>query len=264
MTFSDPLIPQFLTKLESDIPRVLMLDYDGTLAPFTKNRDEAFPYPGVREALDKIMENKTTRLVIISGRAIGALKPLLGLKYQPEIWGSHGLERLMEDGSYSKAQIDPELLRTIDLAESIGKQYTHPDQCERKPAGLALHTRKMDESEAEGLKEKVFKEWSKLVQEKDLEVHEFDGGLEIRITGINKANAVRTIINESPSGTLYAYLGDDLTDEDAFKEIKGIGLSALVREQWRETQADVWLKSHDQMLKFLCEWLISERSGGPK
>ncbi len=264
MAFSDPLILGFLSRLELDIPRVLMLDYDGTLAPFTENRDKAFPYPGVRETLDEIMETRATRLVIISGRAIGDLKPLLGLRYEPEIWGSHGLERLTEDGSYSRAVIDSKLLGAIDLAESRAKQYALADQCERKPAGMALHTRKMTASEAELLKESVLKEWSKLIMDKDLEVHEFDGGLEIRITGINKAKAVRTIVNESPEQTLFAYLGDDLTDEDAFKEIKGMGLSALVREQWRQTQADVWLRSHDQMLEFLREWLRIERSGGPK
>jgi trehalose-6-phosphatase len=43
--------------LEGKKSRLLMLDYDGTLAPFRKERDEALPYPGVDEALQTIVAN---------------------------------------------------------------------------------------------------------------------------------------------------------------------------------------------------------------
>ena len=46
----------------------LLLDYDGTLAPFSTDRDSAFPYPQVREMLSKIIATRGTRVVVISGR----------------------------------------------------------------------------------------------------------------------------------------------------------------------------------------------------
>ena len=52
-----------------------------------------------------------------------------------------------------------------------------------------------------------------------------------------------------------AYLGDDLTDEDAFKAIKGKGIGVLVREEPRKTAADIWIKPPDELLSFLSNWL---------
>jgi trehalose-6-phosphatase len=51
-----------------------------------------------------------------------------------------------------------------------------------------------------------------------------------------------------------AYLGDDLTDEDAFRALKGKGLSVLVRKESRTTEADCWLKPPDELLDFLKKW----------
>jgi len=50
-------------------------------------------------------------------------------------------------------------------------------------------------------------------------------------------------------------LGDDRTDEDAFKSIKGRGLGVLVREAFRPTYADVWIKPPEELLAFLARWL---------
>lgn len=57
----------------------LLLDYDGTLAPFELDRNQAVPYPGVTELLQDIMDTGRTRVVIISGRRAQELGPLLRL-----------------------------------------------------------------------------------------------------------------------------------------------------------------------------------------
>ena len=51
-----------------------------------------------------------------------------------------------------------------------------------------------------------------------------------------------------------SYLGDDLTDEDAFRALKGRGLSVLVRNELRETLADIWLKPPGELIDFLLKW----------
>ena len=51
-----------------------------------------------------------------------------------------------------------------------------------------------------------------------------------------------------------AYLGDDLTDEDAFKAVEGRGLGILVRKQWRSTAAAAWLKPPEELIRFLERW----------
>ncbi|MBN1102718.1 MAG: hypothetical protein JXL84_04800, partial [Deltaproteobacteria bacterium] len=89
----------FCKNLPDALQRALLLDYDGTLAPFHSDPSRAFPYSGVPEMLNRIMSSGKTRVVVISGRWTKDLLPLLALRRQPEIWGSHGLERLRKDGS---------------------------------------------------------------------------------------------------------------------------------------------------------------------
>src|SRR5947208_2003261 len=94
----------FLARLRSASSRVLLLDYDGTLAPFCVDRTLAFPYPEVPPLVARIME-QGTRVVLISGRPVRELLMLTGFSPQPEIWGSHGLERLMTDGHYEVSSV---------------------------------------------------------------------------------------------------------------------------------------------------------------
>ena len=71
---------------------------------------------------------------------------------------------------------------------------------------------------------------------------------------MHKGDAVKQILAESPNDAVIAYLGDDLTDEDAFKALQGKGLSVLVRDTRRETLADCWLTPPHELLDFLHNW----------
>ena len=58
----------FFARLARAPRAALLLDYDGTLAPFHVDPAQALPYPGVRTALDALIEQTDTRVVIVSGR----------------------------------------------------------------------------------------------------------------------------------------------------------------------------------------------------
>ncbi len=60
-----------------------------------------------------------------------------------------------------------------------------------------------------------------------------------------------TVLSEMDRETAAAYLGDDTTDEDAFKAIHGRGIGVLVRPQFRATAADFWLQPPEELLDFL-------------
>jgi trehalose-phosphatase len=66
---------------------------------------------------------------------------------------------------------------------------------------------------------------------------------------------VKSIIKEMGVKAVLAYLGDDLTDEDAFRALRGRGLSVLVRDSRRETAADLWVKPPQELLQFLEKWI---------
>ena len=96
--------------------------------------------------------------------------------------------------------------------------------------------------------------WSPIAKQASLELHSFDGGIELRVPGRDKGYAVKTIISKLDRDVVAAYLGDDLTDEDAFNAIKGVGLGVLVRPDYRPTSASIWLKPPDELLDFLRRW----------
>ncbi len=62
-------------------------------------------------------------------------------------------------------------------------------------------------------------------------------------------------MSEEPRETVFAYLGDDRTDEDAFCALQGRGLNVLVRRERRPTAADLWLEPPEDLLWFLRHWL---------
>lgn len=252
-------VAEFFSHLGRGGRPVLLLDYDGTLAPFREERNLAVPYPGVRERLRRIMESGGSRIVVVSGRAIRDLRPLLGLEPPPELWGSHGWERLGPDGSREgvaatdraraglrrgREALD-ELARTGELV---------PDRIEEKPVSVAVHVRGLDEEAAGNVSGSVRAAWEPLAHNSELEIHGFDGGLELRASGRDKGTAVREILAREPEGAPVAYLGDDMTDEDAFRALEGRGLSVLVRDELRATAAHLWLRPPEELLEFLDHW----------
>ena len=95
----------------------------------------------------------------------------------------------------------------------------------------------------------------KAAENSGLDVFEFDGGVESRACETDKGDAVRTFLSEISPDTPSAYLGDDTTDESAFRAMQGRGISVLVRPKWRRTSAKLWLKPRDELLDFLGLWL---------
>jgi trehalose-phosphatase len=77
---------------------------------------------------------------------------------------------------------------------------------------------------------------------------------------MNKGVAINKILNEGNSDIPIAYLGDDLTDEDAFRAIGNNGLRVLVRKQTRTTLADIQIIPPGELLKFLDMWIESTSS----
>jgi trehalose-phosphatase len=104
--------------------------------------------------------------------------------------------------------------------------------------------------------------WTPLAERGALELHPFDGGLELRVPGRDKGFAVRRIFADLDEGAAVAYLGDDRTDEDAFRALDGRGLSVLVRREPRPTAAELRLEPPEELLQFLSQGLTVCASEG--
>lgn len=253
---------RFFTQIASPRPRALLLDYDGTLAPFRVERDQATLHPALRAPLQAICQARQTRVVVISGRALHDLIPLLGLEPLPELWGCHGWERLLPDGQSRAPELAPELRAALNDAREWAAAAGLGARCEWKPTGVALHWRGMDEQELRPLRERAQAAWSSLTGDLEIDLREFDGGLELRARGRDKGYAVAQILRELPANAVVAYAGDDDTDEDAFAMLAGRGLTILARPSYRRTSAELWLRFPDEWARFLEAWVAAEREGG--
>ncbi len=236
---------------------LLMLDYDGTLAPFTTQRDQALPYPGVELLLQEIMQTARTRVVIISGRDVRETASLLNLDPCPEIWGLHGLQHRKPNGTAKMFTLDPRILAALSDANRWLTYQNLREKAECKTGSIAVHWRGLDESQVEELRGRVLLGWKPIADSSGLVLLDFDGGIEICPPEADKGKAVSSTVREMPSGTPAAYLGDDLTDERGFRAIQGRGLSILVRPQWRHTEARLWFKPPQELLQFLARWLAA-------
>jgi trehalose-phosphatase len=248
---------RFWADLAGAPQSLLMLDYDGTLSPFVVRRDRAVPYPGVREALRTMITSGHTRVVVISGRSAGDLVPLLGLDPPPEIWGSHGGERMMPDGTHQLRSLDETLVLGLQESDKVIEQTALSDRLEIKPLGRAFHWRGLPEKEVQRVERTVTDPWRRIAESSGLELRGFDGGVELRVPGVNKGQAVSQLIEEMGEGTPAAYLGDDRTDEDAFRALGQRGLSVIVRTTCRSTAARLWIKPPEELLGFFRRWLNS-------
>jgi trehalose 6-phosphate phosphatase len=251
---------QRLLKAVTEAPRsLLLLDYDGTLAPFREERDRAFPYPGVAELLQEIVRGGHTRVVIISGRDTSETIPLLGITPTPEVWGLHGMQRRKLDGNIETVRVHERYLDALsDATRWLGCQRLW-HAAEFKTGSIAVHWRGLSDWEVEDLRGRVLSGWSPIAAYSRLELLEFDGGLEIRVPEADKGDVVRLVLSEVEPDTPAAYLGDDATDERAFRALRGRGLSLLVRPRWRRTAAQLWLQPPEELTDFLSQWLDALR-----
>ena len=251
-------LDSFIESLAAAPARVLLLDFDGTLAPYHVERDQTAPYEGVRDAVKSILNSHHTRVVVISGREVTNLRRLLGIEPPPELWGTHGWERMERGG--------PHRLRTVPRVAAAALKRAGPalsglalgDRIEIKPASLAIHLRGLPD--VERILSAVQLAWEPLAPE-GVEILPFDGGVELRVRGWNKGDAVRAVLADEPRGTAVAYLGDDASDEDAFRALDELGaeghvrpLGVMVRGEARETRAAARLRPPDEMLDFLRRW----------
>jgi trehalose 6-phosphate phosphatase len=252
----------FLSKLSEAAKRVLVIDYDGTIAPFCSDREKAVPYPGIPELLERIEEQCNTRLIIITGRRAHEVVPLLGLIPFPEIWGTYGLERLHRDSSRwwcrsDETEISDEAIAALSSAELQLDAEGLRDHIEVKMAGVAIHWRGLQPQDVLNLRKKAYRIIEPLTRSRQLVMAEFDRGVELRLHSANKGEAVRKLLQELDPNVPVAYLGDDATDEEAFRALNGRGLTVLVGPKQRFTSAQVWLRPPEELTAFLNDWVRS-------
>jgi trehalose 6-phosphate phosphatase len=253
-------LDEFFSGFTAAASPLLLLDYDGTLAPFRVDRFKARPWSGVGKLLAGIQKEGRTRTVVVTGRPAKEIYPLLGMQPAPEVWGLHGAERLHADGRHEFEPPSPETRAKLDALTDELRHEAPGGMLEEKTNAVAMHWRGVAPSKAREIERRTRTRFEPLARMNGLAVLEFEAGLELR-AGRDKGEAVKTLLEEAADGPHpVAYLGDDMTDESAFRAIKGHGLGVLVRRQHRATAADLWLRPPEELRGFLRRWLRACRS----
>jgi len=245
---------EFFKRLSAANNRILLLDYDGTIAPFSARRDCAFPYPKVAELVAFIMNKCRTRVSVITGRPAREFCRVLQVEPRPEIWGSHGLERLRADGSYEASHVEEGALNVLGEAVAWLEFEGLASATEVKHGAVAVHWRGLPLDQVQQVRTCAYRVLSALAGIAGLSLCEFDCGLELRARRASKGDAVDILLSEVEDDVPVAYLGDDLTDEYAFRALAGRGLTVLVRSTYRFTAAQTWIRPPEELVQFLTDW----------
>lgn len=254
-------LESFFSTFYPGVRPLLLLDYDGTLAPFRVDRFKARPYTGVREGIARILHQGMTRVVVITGRPAREITILLRgnppVVDQPvEIWGLHGAERIYADGRRELEEAPSSTQRKLDELREFLRHNNLGGEFEDKPNAAVMHWRGASPRTAKFIEMRTRELFEPMAKMDGLMLLEFEGGLELRV-GRDKGGAVERLVNEAPPGTPVAYVGDDLTDEAAFRAMSRVEnphLSVLMRVEPRETAADIWLRPPSGIRMFLKRW----------
>lgn len=259
-------LPQgFWERLLQAHDLLLVLDYDGTLAPIQIRRDRAVPLPGVVPTLRTLSANPGTTVAVLSGRPVADLLAFLASGRPEELdriqlLGEHGWERL-RSGELLRHALPTAAAELLRRAEGMASDAGWSELLEKKRTALVLHTRALAPDLARTVELRCRRLWSPFARSADLRLDTIDGGLELRAAGRDKGTALRELLAESPPGALLLYIGDDETDEDAFRQVGQHGFGLRVAKCPGPTAADGALTSCAEVVRWierLCH-LISER-----
>jgi trehalose 6-phosphate synthase/phosphatase len=242
----------------------LFLDYDGTLAPISRHPSETRMAESMRDALALCLKRDDTEVTVVSGRAISDIRTRLalpGLAFA----ANHGLEI---EGPGLEPFTHPDLPhfdeRSRDLARALGEIREPGVWLEEKGASLTLHYREAEPDSHGRIAERA----REIVTSAGFQAREALCAVEARPpTGWDKGRAAFHILRarhgpEWPEQLGVVYVGDDETDEDAFRALEGLAFTFRVGHADRPTSAARRLPDLDAV-ETLLRWL-AERPAAPR
>ena len=204
---------------------LIACDYDGTIAPLVDDPMTALPLRETSVALRGLAALAQTDVAVISGRSLRDLAALSRLPAEIHLVGSHGSEFDIDFA----LDLDPTLQeRRSELLDALGQLVAdHPKlSLEKKPASVAVHYRTLDEDEIETVVAEIER------------IHVAIGKLDIRhgkkvcellLIPTDKGKALSTV-RATVGATAVLFLGDDVTDEYAFRTLHGPDVGVKVGE----------------------------------
>jgi len=248
------MIPSALEHVQAIAGRsgrlAVFLDYDGTLTPIVSHPENAWLSDSMRQAVREL--SARAPVAILSGRDLDDVRrrvDLEGIIYA----GSHGFDIAGPRGL--RKQVAVEYLPNLDMAEKELHELLDGisgARVERKHFSIAAHYRNVQETDVATVKRAVSK-----VAARHRELRRVDGKKVYELLpdiDWDKGRALVWLLEMlglERETVRPVYIGDDITDEDAFRALKQSGIGILVSEQSQSTPAHYSLKDPAEVERFL-------------
>ncbi len=228
----------------------VFLDYDGTLAPIVSHPEDAWLSDSIRQTLLELVARMP--VAILSGRDLDNVRRRVDVA-DIVCAGSHGFD--IAGAGELRRQLGAAYLPVLDMAETELREALDeiPDsQLERKHFSVAAHYRNVKENDAFRVAlavDAVAARHRELRRINGKKVYELLPDIEW-----DKGKAVLWLLDTlglEQGNVLPIYIGDDRTDEDAFRALKGRGVGILVSDESQPTSATYSLKNPSEVERFL-------------
>lgn len=260
----------FLNEVNTSIKEqktALLLDYDGTLTPIVNTPDEAILNDDMRSVLGKLKNDPNYIVAVISGRSLMDVKSkveLDGICYA----GNHGMEIDYKDEKY----VHPDAKNSMHFIKKICLELKpllggiDGMIIEDKGLTASIHYRMVSPKEIPKVKRIVESAIKPYIEKGDVKLTHGKMVLEIRPNILwDKGKAVEWVLKAigiaASQEYFPVYIGDNRTDEDVFKFLKGKGITVLVSSKIKNSNAEFMLYNVDEVKNFL-NWLITINKNG--
>jgi alpha,alpha-trehalase len=230
----------------------IFIDYDGTLTPIVPHPDDAILTESMRITLQRLAN--TCYLAIVSGRDLADVRERVGIDgifYA----GSHGFDISGPSDRHVKYQRGVEFLPDLDSAENelhAGLDTVPGCLVERKRFSIAVHYRQAEKQQRPIIRRQVESTRSahpRLRLASGKKIFEFQPDIDW-----DKGKALQWLMEAlhlDRALTTPLYIGDDVTDEDAFRTLRDNGIGILVTQSPRNTCARYYLRNPREVERFL-------------
>src|ERR1700722_11757409 len=228
--------------------RCLLLDYDGTLVPFSRIPSEAAPDNAVKDMLLRLSSDTRNHVVVISGRDTASLDRWLGA-LPVTLVAEHGASFKARNGSWQQmVSVSDMWKEEIRRIMQLFVLRCAGSFIEEKTNTIAWHYRNTQGGLGFSRSRELMNNLSQLIQNTTLQVIDGNKVIEVRISGFDKGATSLKIVHEMDPDFVLC-IGDDTTDEDMFKALDGEAYTIKVNTG--ATAAQYTILTQQQVLPLL-------------
>jgi len=246
-------------KLKTAKGIIFFLDYDGTLTPIKPKPHQAKIDKSTKDLLKKLVKKTKRNVFIVSGRGLADVKKMLripGLYYI----GNHGIEVKGPGINYIYPPAKT-LKPILQKCHRVIKKNVKAKgiALENKGYTLSLHYRGAQKNQKPGIKKAFWIAISGVLRTGKIKITSGKEVLEVRPNiKWDKGKILKWVLKKKNTKFLLPIcIGDDITDEDAFRALGKKGISILVSKKKRKTKAQYRLASVKEVVNLL-KWCINE------